>query len=378
MPTPVHDGSISARAWAWWLLGALAAATAAIVAFNAAVDPTAQLGSGIVGEPVAAGPRDRVAKVALLEESSPRLVVLGSSRTKKLDPAWLGDDGMNAAVVGGDAFEARVLAAWLAERSRAADEPFPQLVVGVDVEQLRDSSLQGSGFLDVPELAPVARREAAGADGSIAGELDRLERLLLTWQVTKASAASLRARLRSGASDVGEAEEVAAIDEFTTTGVPTDDARWADPDAAERRARATPAAIERNLRELRGTYEANGARLDPDAVADLRALVRIARDAGGPTPLLYLTPAHPRTVEELGNDGRDERRDAIWVLLRGFERNDLATVVDCTTCIDDSDTSWIDATHPSPLGMRQLAARLAIELDQAPSATPTERSGASR
>ena len=35
---------------------------------------------------------------------------------------------------------------------------------------------------------------------------------------------------------------------------------------------------------------------------------------------------------------------------------------DCSNCVDDADTSWIDATHPSPLGTRQLAARLAAKL----------------
>lgn len=365
------DGSISARTWAWLMLGATIVAAAAVAGFNAAVDPTAQLGTGIF-DPVAAGPRDRIVKSELLAAAKPpaTLVVLGSSRSKKLDPAWLdAPRGINAAVVGGDLFEARVLAAWLAE----GGGEFPQLVVGVDVEQLRDSSLQGSGFLEVPALAPIARREAAGADGSIGGELERLERLLLSWQVTKASLASLRAQLRMSTPHP-ERDSVAARDEFTDTGVPADDARWSNPTVAAQRARATPGAIERNVEELRATYENVGARLDPDAVADLRALVQIARDAGGPRPLLYITPANP-ALDSLDTLGRTDRHVALRALLTTLQDDGLATVVDCLRCIDDAPTSWIDATHPSPLGMRQLAAELAA---QAPSATPTDRSGASR
>jgi hypothetical protein len=361
-------GSISARAWTRLLLMATLLLVTLVAAFNAIVDPTAQLGTGVM-EPVAAGPRDRTAKMMLLEDADePDLVVLGSSRTKKLDPDWLDDGiGVNGAVVGGDLFEARVLAAWLSERADATGMVSPQLVVGIDVEQLRDSSLQGSGFLDVPKLAATARQQASGSSGSLGDELDRLEGLLLTWQVTKASAASVRARVRGGASSTaaGTDREAASVDEFTTTGVPTDDARWLDPAVAERRSRATPGAIERNVAELRGTYEANGARLDPDAVADLRALVRIARDAGGEPPLLYVTPAHPIAIQELGPLGRDERRSNVLALLRALEEDGLATVVDCTACIDDADTSWIDATHPSPLGMRQLAERLRAELASA-------------
>ena len=100
------------------MLGLTIAATAAIATFNLVVDPSAQLGTGLL-DPIAAGPRDRVAKATLLDRAirTGRVdaVVLGSSRTKKVDPARLGvRDGFNAAVVGGDLFEARVFAAWLA------------------------------------------------------------------------------------------------------------------------------------------------------------------------------------------------------------------------------------------------------------------------
>jgi hypothetical protein len=370
-------GSISTRAWTRLLLATTALLVAAVAAFNALVDPTAQLGTGVL-EPVAAGPRDRVAKATLLEglldagDGQPRIVVLGSSRTKKLDPTWLGHaagSGLNAAVVGGDLFEARVFAARIAQdRTGPNDEwgsEFPWLIVGIDVEQFRDSSLQGSGFLDVPQLADVARTEAAGSDGSLAGELDRLERLLLTWQITKASVASARSRARGGnpAATTGADEASADLDDFTATGVLADDARWSDPVVASRRARATPSAIERNVDELRGTYESNGARLDPDAVADLRALVAIVHDAGGPPPVLYITPGHP-ALDELDDLGRDERRLAVMQLLRdvaaaGPDAPQLrAYVSDCARCIDDDVTNWIDATHPSPLGMQQLARTL--------------------
>ena len=362
------SGPISLRAWAWLVLATTAGLCAAIAALNAVVDPTAQLGSGLF-EPVAAGPRDRVAKVELLEDAgNPSLVVLGSSRSKKLDPAWLGArDGVNGAVVGGDSFELRVFAAWLAERSAARDEPMPQLVVGIDVEQFRDSSLQGSGFLDVPQLATVAREQAAGSDGSLGDEVDRVGRLLLTWQVTKASAASLRARARGGTTSGDDAKAEAEAQDrasFTDSGVPRGDAAWFDADQAATFARRTPGLVERNLRELAATYESNGARLDPDAVADLRALVDLVADAEGPAPLLYVTPAHPRLVDELADAGRDERRQAVVDLLEELADPGDARFVDCTTCVDGAVTSWIDATHPSPVGARQLAERLRGELER--------------
>lgn len=378
MPGTLHEGTLSAHAWAWLCVAATVLGVGGVAGFNLLVDPTAQLGTGVV-EPVSLGPRDRLAKVALLDrDPMPSLVVLGSSRTKKLDPAWLGaDDGVNAAVVGGDLFEARVLAAWLAKRASATGSEFPQLVVGIDVEQFRDSSLQGSGFLELPQVASIARREAAGSSGSLADELDRLERLLLTWQVTKASAAALRAHADGRSTHGGVPVEAVPDDEqFGPTGVPVADDRWLDPATARRLAAATPASIERNVDELRGTYANHGAALDPDAVADLRALVQIAHEAGGPPPLLYVTPAHPALGAALDGEGRAERIAAVRRLLESVARGARAEAVDCIDCIDATDTSWIDATHPSPLGMRQLAARLRD--GYAPSATPTERSGDSR
>lgn len=360
MPGQLHEGTLSARAWALLCVGATLAATAAVAALNLLVDPTAQLGTGLV-DPVSLGPRDRVAKVRLLDRQPlPPLVVLGSSRTKKLDPAWLGaGDGVNAAVVGGDLFEARVLAAWLAQRAAESGDGYPRLVVGVDVEQFRDSSLQGSGFLELPEVAPIARRQASGSTGSLADELDRLERLLLTWQVTKASLAALRVRATGPVREARPAEAAASeVEEFRPSGVPVGDERWLDQAVATRLARRTPSAIDRNAAELRATYANQGSTLDAEAVDDLRAIVRIAHEAGGPPPLLYVTPAHPVLDGVLADAGRPERAEAVRELLADVAAGGRARVVDCIDCIDDADTSWIDATHPSPLGMRQLAERL--------------------
>lgn len=349
------------------------------VLMNALVDPTAQLGTGVM-EPIAEGPRDRAAKIQLLQRATKQeqevdVVVLGSSRVKKLDPAWIGArHGFNAAVVGGDIFEARVMAAWLREHSSV--KKLPRVVVGVDIEQFRDSSLRGSGFLDVPALASVARREAADADGSFASELDRLERLLVTWQITKASLISVRTRLgASSSAKGGEKKDVMDADEFTAAGVPREDLRWGRASYVRAREKDTKKAVEQSVAETRDRYERRGALLDKDAVKDLRELFALIQRAEGPPPLLYITPAHP-AMDQLNHLGRSERHAAVLALLRELsDGGRRATIVDCSRCIDGTPESWIDATHASPLGMRQLASRLA---GYTPSATPTERSGASR
>lgn len=356
----LDDAPITSRAWAWWVLASTVVACGLVAVANALVDPSAQLGTGVL-DPIAAGPRDRAAKVDLLAaDPIPDVVVLGSSRTKKLDPADLAGEArrpVNAAMVGADLFEARVIAAYLAERATAASAPFPQLVVGVDVEQFRDSSLQGSGLLDVPQVEQVARREAGGSDGSVAAELDRLERLLLTWQTTKASVASLRARRGGTAAPTGTGDPATESGDFNERGVPVSDAWWFGPNAAVF-ARRTDAKVEQGIVAYRGTYEAIGTDLDPDAREDLRALVRIARDAEGPPPLLYITPAHPKFGVAFDRPSRAARRARVNRVLRDVAQGGAATVIDCSACVNAADEHWLDAVHPSPIGARQLALRL--------------------
>jgi hypothetical protein len=348
------------RTFALLLLGVTLGLLACVAAFNAIVDPTAQLGTGLF-DPIAQGPRDRASKVELLEQGAvPTVVVFGSSRSKKLDPAWLvqgeGERGVNGAVVGGDMFEARVLAAILAKRSRTTGAPFPQLVVGVDVEAFRDSSLQGSGFLDVPSAATIARREAGDSSGSVSDELERYNRLLLTAQVSKASLASLRARVGGTLRSI-KPKPTLELDEFNERGIPKADAKWFGP-AVGQLARRTPGKIQDSIGEYRGIYDSIGTSPDPDAVDDLRALVRIAHEAGGPPPLLFITPANPAFRRAFDGIGRRRRHATVLALLRRLSAGGDATYIDCAHCIGDAQRNWIDGVHPSPIGAKQLAKRL--------------------
>lgn len=370
----VHDAdgaTISPRAWIRWVLALVVLACLVVGTANAIVDPTAQLGTNVI-EPIASGPRDREAKVELLAAAGdPDIVVLGSSRSKKLDPLWVEPEAtrpINAAVVGGDIFEGRVITALLAAQVKREGADFPRLLVGIDIEQFRDSSLHGSGFLSVPAAERVARREASGSAGSLGDELQRYGRLLLSWQVTKASIASVRAR-QAGKEHPRADAETLDVDEFTDRGMPAEDARWWKNGASRGRAAelaaSLPERIEESIRTYQGTYDRVGAELDPDAVADLRALVGYVRDNGGPPPVLYLTPAHPQFAEEFEDDGRPERRQAVLELLTELAVDGDAIVLDCSECIERAPRYWIDAVHPSPLGAKQLAVRIAKRLDEA-------------
>jgi hypothetical protein len=345
-----------------WTFAVTLAALSCIAAFNAAIDPSGKLGTGVL-DPISRLARDRAAKVELLDRAADAdVVVLGTSRSKQLDPRDVApgaDSPVNAALVGGDVFEARVLAAWLANQVDDGERrSFPHLVVGVDVEGFRGRSLRGSGLLAVPQVRGIARREAGSP--SWLELLPDANELLLTMQVTRESWRTMRLQLRQRRT-VGERlhgeDATRSVDDFDAVGMPRDTRAWLDPARVPALAARTAAQVAPSIERYRSNYREQGASLVPDSVADLRALVRTAARHGD-RPLLFVTPAHERFVEALDPEGRAERRRDVLALLRGFERRGEATVVDCSACVPSRDELWLDGAHPSPLGARVLASRL--------------------
>jgi len=92
---------------------------AAVLALNIFVDPFAIAGTGIVPTAVE---NDRSTKLTLVEElrSSPEILILGSSRARQAEPAFLedltGHRGFNAGVTGGTAADAWAFTRFTASR----------------------------------------------------------------------------------------------------------------------------------------------------------------------------------------------------------------------------------------------------------------------
>ena len=91
----------------------------AVLALNVTLDPFALAGTGVVPPAVE---DDRSIKLTLIEEldRSPEVLILGSSRARMAEPAFLqtliGRTGFNAAVTGGTAADAWVMARFTADR----------------------------------------------------------------------------------------------------------------------------------------------------------------------------------------------------------------------------------------------------------------------
>jgi hypothetical protein len=332
-----------------------------IATFNVVIDPTGKLGTGML-DPISRLARDRAAKVELLERADrAELVVLGSSRAKQLDPRDIDPDArtpINAALVGGDLFEERVLAQWLAERTDDDGRAFPHLVVGVDVEGFRGRSLRGSGLLAVPAVRGIARR-AAGSPSPVE-LLPEGGELLLSLETTRASWRTMRLQLRQRRAVRGRLhgeDATMSVSDFDAAGMPRETRSWLDPAKVPALARHTRTAMLPSIGRYRSNYEDAGARLDPTSVTDLRALVRAAT-AHGDRPLLFITPAHERFAHDLDPIGRSERHAQLVALLRKLDAEFDIAWVDCSKCVPARDELWLDAAHTSPLGARVLAHRL--------------------
>jgi hypothetical protein len=104
-------------------LGTCFACLLAVIAFNVVVDPFAIAGTRVVPPAVET---DRAIKLSLIDRLtiSPDILVLGSSRSRQAEPAYLrlltGHGGYNAGVTGGTAADAYVFARYTASRFRGA------------------------------------------------------------------------------------------------------------------------------------------------------------------------------------------------------------------------------------------------------------------
>ena len=107
------------RAFVWATLTTFFALLAAVLSLNVAIDPFALAGTHLVPS---AAENDRAIKLTLIDrlQRSPELLILGSSRARKAEPAYIegltGRSGFNAAVTGGTAADAWVMTNYLSRR----------------------------------------------------------------------------------------------------------------------------------------------------------------------------------------------------------------------------------------------------------------------
>jgi hypothetical protein len=316
---------------------------AAVVALNILVDPFAIVGTGIVPTAVE---NDRSTKLTLVEElrSSPGILILGSSRARQAEPAFLrqltGHGGFNAGVTGGTAADAWAFTRFTASRFPGAKRGYVWFV---------DVGIAGIGVN--PQLA---------ADPRVARYLERGHtrfglRDIGTYLSPEATRASIRVFRKCV---IGEC--VARLTYL------------ADGSIARPRLRYLP---EHGTDvELAATALAAGVREDPytDAPVDPARYTYFERtlafmNARDERPVIVLNPIHPTVLAELQRQGFPERATAETYLrdlrARGFD----FVVVDCQDIrtwggrVED----FANATHVNRTNMRRLLRYVVANSDTA-------------
>ncbi len=297
-----------------FVVGTLAAAAAlllAVLVFDVVVDPWGQLGTGLFRSLI---PTDRPVKVGLIDRlaEAPQLIIFGSSRALKINPAYLqarlGQPGFNAGVSDGEPEDAWAFLNLIHSRFPKAH---PHYLYMLDVEAFRGTP--DPGVLDTPQLAryiPFGQRWLARAHGIFP---------LLSWKGVRASIRVVRKTAFGNGISLRNTL-------FTANGFRIVDSH----DVA--RARGSTLAD-----QLRGSealyswvYRTLYHRLSATQESYFeRSLAKM--DAWGEPPVIVLTPIHPAMRAVLGPLGWNVRHRQVLAYLDALSKRYRFTVLDMTS-----------------------------------------------
>jgi hypothetical protein len=325
------------RRFVWSLLAATCGLLVAVLSLNILVDPFDLFHTGLVPTAIE---NDRAIKIGLLYrlKASPDILILGSSRSRHAQPAFLqnltGRTGFNAGVTGGDATDEWVFTRMLYQRfPRQQHHALIFISGGV-----------GSNGVN-PQLAEDARARRFLGAGLPSGEWS-LRHKLLTYLSADATRSSLRVM------------RACVIGTCTT--------RWfhADGSLLEQRAVSEDRATRRLLGMLRSdiaglaSHGISPSRLEEGQQAGsahmFERLLGFLNEHGV-TPVVVMVPIQPRllrTMQRLGDRRRQSTRSYLARLHRRyrFVYLDLSNV----HTFGGSPLGFVDPTHVTTATMRLM------------------------
>jgi hypothetical protein len=280
-----------------------------VLAFNVVVDPYGRVGTGLFPTLI---PTDRPVKVELVKRltRAPQLLVFGSSRALKVNPAYLerklGLTGFNAAVSDGEPEDTWAFLAFIHSRFPHSR---PHYLWLVDVEAFRGTP--DTGILDTPELArfiPFGTRWRRRLEGALP---------LLSWQEARASVRVVRK------TAFGH-----GIPLQNTAFAPNGFRRFDVHDAAF----AAGATLAGQLRASEALYAgvySRYHRLSPREQAYFEQTLAAMNRWGHP-PVIVITPLHPQMREALGPLGWTQRRREVLAYIRTLRSRYRFELLDLT------------------------------------------------
>jgi hypothetical protein len=335
-PIPVAEQrAATPRRFALGFLGGSFGLLAAVLAFNVVVDPLALAGTRIVPSAVE---QDRSVKLDLLErlKRSPEILIMGSSRSRQAEPAFLeqltGHTAFNAGVTGGTSADEYVFTRFAADRFPHRKRRYIWFT---------DVGIAGGGVL--PQLAhdPRARRYLAGGSRFSLGDLKTYLSADATKDAWRVFAKCVLARCRSHIR-------------FRADGSLTNQSLHYLPEHAKSlhtavaKLVASVGANRTTLAEARAEIAAPGRFFYFD-----RALEFMNRR--GEVPVIVLNPVYPTVLAAEQRHGFAWRRATLETFAQLHKRFRFV-VVDCEDIRKWGGTAsdWSNATHVNRRNMRRM------------------------
>ncbi len=306
---------------------------AAIFALNATIDPFAIAGTGVVPTAIES---DRSVKLTLIEQLSkgPEILILGSSRSRQAEPAFLheltGNTGFNAGVTGGTAADAWAMTRFVADRFPHQKRRYLWFI---------DTGVATNGVNPQLRADPRARKYLLGGGTAGFGLAD-----VSTYISTDATSASWRVFKKCV---------------LKTCHPPIN--YLPDGSIARRSLKSLPEqagslgqSVAKVVASIQAHPPARNVHLNPKRFVYFERALAFMNEHGA-RPVLVLNPIHPKVLAELEKYGLGARRAELDYLGKLHRRFDFV-VVDChdIRTWGGSTKDFSNATHVNERNMRRM------------------------
>jgi hypothetical protein len=317
-----------------------------VTTLNVLADPYGYAGSNLFATAILS---DRPIKACLIERlpQDPSLMILGSSRAEKIDPAIVqkrtGLVGFNAAVSSGTPDDAWAFANLLHEKAAGTQQ---RVIWLLDVEAMRARPLD-PGLVGTPALARYLSRTAA---------LDTRANSIwsfASWQTARDSWRSVDATIFGNARPLSKRTcsiRTNGVTEYAADGYRSFDFH----DVAVQRGMPLARSIDITLAEYRKIY-AGDTRLAPSAEHRFEQTIA-AMNHWKIRPIIVVTPVHPRFERTIGPLGWTLRHRQLVSYLRSQQASLQFDLLDASNLrsFGGRPNGFYDGVHMKVANVRRL------------------------
>jgi hypothetical protein len=346
-----HGGPSGSRGQRRFVAGVLTGTLAllgCVGAFNALVDPYGFVGSAVFPTAILS---DRATKACLAERLpvGPQLVVYGSSRAMKVDPAFVsrltGLTSFNAAVSSATPADVWAFANFLHDRFPGGRR---RVIWLLDIESFRARPLD-PGLLETPALA---RYFSASARLS-----DRLNSFwtLFSWKAAQDAFRVATSRRASAATRVPCTYRTNGVTEYAPNGL----RQWDFHDLAQARGTSLSTGIGQSITQYRSIYARGYPGLATTPERWFERTLRVMH-AWGTRPVIVLTPVQPKFLRVIGPLGWQRRHAQVVRYLHTVAKRIPFELLDAShvATFGGSRRAFYDGVHMTAPNARRLAAWL--------------------